>query len=68
MRYRLGQHRRRANCVSDITSRGRGEADRPGGRRSFSLAFASVHVGGSIYSHFGLEMLGYVATGLCAVN
>ena len=36
---------------------------------SFGLAFAfGPAIGGSIYSHFGLEMLGYVAAGLCAVN
>lgn len=36
---------------------------------SFGLAFAfGPAIGGSIYSHFGLETLGYVAAGLCVVN
>jgi MFS family permease len=36
---------------------------------SFGLAFAfGPAIGGSIYSHFGLETLGYVAAGLCMVN
>jgi len=36
---------------------------------SFGLAFAfGPAVGGFIYSHYGLEMLGYAAIGLCLLN
>lgn len=56
--------------VSDITEP-RDRAKRIGlvVGASFGLAFAfGPAVGGFIYSHYGLEMLGYAAIGLCLLN